>query len=355
MIALLFVLIVVGIILETISLKRDPGKVDLDYVISAHCVEPGAPFTVQAIITNKSYVPVAYLEVKEVYPSEADIPENMEYSPKNDGLYLSKICRIRGRRRKKLTLETSIKKRGVHVFRSESITFGDFLGFREISKNISHNREIVVYPERLETGSLTDTIGGFCGDMVSRRFLIRDPIITIGCREYTGREPMKDIHWPQSAHRGQLMVREFDYNRQLSACVILSVDSIGYNDGNVLDRCCSTARTVCELMIEQGASVSFFTNSRLKRARGKPVWSCNITAGHMGGLLEGLGRVSNYASLSLEKLLEYAVRESDYDSAFIIILPAGDKRGEDAADRLKRQTGRELMVCYAGSVSEVPI
>ena len=355
MIALLFVLIAIGIILETISLKRDPGKVDLDYAISAQCVEPGAPFKVQAIITNKSYVPVVYLEVEEVYPSEAEIPENMEYSPKRDGMYLSKKCRIGGRRRKKLTLETSIKKRGVHVFRSESIVLGDFLGFREISKNISLSREIVVYPERLETGSLTDTVSGFCGDLASRRFLIRDPILTTGYREYTGREPMKDIHWLQSAHRGQLMVREFDYNRQLSACIILSVDNIGYSDDNILDRCCSTARTVCELIVGQGASVSFYTNSRLKRAEGIPVWSCSATAGHMGGLLEGLGRVSNYAGVSIEKLLEYALRESDFDSAFIVILPTGDKRGGDAADRLKKQTGRELVVCYAGPAEEAQV
>jgi len=355
MFALLFVLITIVVILEALSLKRDPGKVGLDYVVSTFCVEPGATFEVQAVVTNRSRLPVGYLELKEVYPSDAKLPESLVRSQRYDGTYLSKKCRVRGRRRKKLTLETSIEKRGVHVFRSEAIVFGDFLGFREISKNVSLRREIVVYPERLKTGSLTDAVSGFYGDMVSKRFLIRDPILTSGFREYTGREPMKDIHWLQSAHRGQLMVREYDYNRQLSACIILSTDSISYGDDDVLDRCCSTVRTVCELMIEQGASVSFFTNARLKRVAGKPVWSCNAGAGNMGGLLEGLGRITYYAVAPVDKLLEYALRESDYDSAFILILPAGDRRGEEAADRLTKQTGRELAIYYASPVVSEPI
>ena len=166
---------------------------------------------------------------------------------------------------------------------------------------------------------------------------------------------MKDIHWLQSAHRGQLMVREYDYNRQLAAGIILSVDNVGYDDDYVLDGCCSAVRTVSELMIKQGASVSFYTNSRLKRLEEKSVWSCTATAGHMGGLLEGLGRVSYYAVVPVEKLLEYALRESHYDSVFFIILPSGDKRGESVVDRMRKQTGRELVVCYAGPAVEVPV
>jgi len=344
MIALLFIILGLGIILEAISLKRDPSKMEFDYVISTVCTEPGDTFSVHTIITNKSLVPVSYLAVREVYPMTARLNENMPVHEGFDGLHVMKVCRIKGRQRKKLILETSIKERGVHTFKGDSIEFGDFLGFREVSKAVSNRQELVVYPEKLNDKSFTDALGSFCGDLTAKRFLIRDPILTVGYREYTGRESMKEIHWLQSAHRGMLMVREFDYNRQLSASVILSVDGLSLLDTSGLDMCCFAARTACETLAEAGVPVSFFTNARLSRLEAKDVWRCEVSAGRTGALLEGLGRVTGYSCSPLDKLLDYAMRESDFNAAFIIILPAIDNAGAETVVRLRSTSGREILL-----------
>ena len=351
MLALLFIIISLGAVFEIASLRRDVNKVEFDYTISTSLTEPGVPFNVQLAVTNESRLPISYLVIWEVFPMAAELPEGITYQMKNDGLYVKNISRVRGRQRKKLIFETSIKKRGVHLFIGDSIEFGDFLGFREITKKFSQRREVVVYPERIECQELTDALGNFCGDIAAKRFLIRDPILTIGCREYTGREPLKEIHWLQSAHRGTLMVREFDYNRQLSACVILSVDGIDSAGESELDECCSTARTVCETLAASGVSVNFFTNANLWRKYEKTIWKCTVSQNHTEGLLEGLGRVSSYACCSLEKLQEYALRENTSDTAFIIILPAGEKRGEELSNQLRRKTGQEVLLLQTGQTA----
>ena len=344
MLPLLIVFIALGFILEAISLRRNPDMVELDYNISSGVTEPGSPFRVQTVITNKSRLPISYLEITEIFPTVTEIPDGMPIQMKHDGIHVKNICRIRSRRRKRLTLQTSISKRGVYSFRGASIEFGDFLGFREISKRINNQQDIVVYPEKLENRSLTDALASFCGDVAAKRWLIRDPILTVGCREYTGREPMKDIHWLQSAHRGDIMVREYEYNRQLSVNVVLSVDGIKIIDDESLDKCCSTARTICEELIKKGVPVSFFTNALLQRKSGKEPWRCEATAGRAGGLLEGLGRVSSRSCCSLEKLLEYAVRENDTAASFIIIRSESEKSGDEIIDRLKKTTGQEVLV-----------
>lgn len=344
MLALLFIIIALGIISEIVSLKRDPDMVELDYTISARCTEPGIPFSVRIAVTNKSRIPISYLAVREVCSPAATLSEAIAFRERQDGLHTKKVCRVKGRQRKILTSETSVSERGVHLFCVESYEFGDFLGFNELQKKVSYRREVVVYPKRLDNADLTDALGRFYGDLAAKRFLIRDPILTIGCREYTGREPMKEIHWLQSAHRGELMVREFDYNRQLSACVILGVDAVSPADTEGLDECCSTARTICELLAETGASVNFFTNSLLIRRSGREVWKCDVSSGSTGELLEGLGRVSYNACCSLESLLEYALRKNEYDAVFIVILPAGDNRGEEAIARLRNRTGQEALL-----------
>ena len=344
MIPLLIIIVALGFILEALSLRRNPDMVEFDYQISTDTTEPDVPFKVQTRITNKSLLPLSYLAVREIFPTVAQLPEGMLYQTKNDGSHVRNVCRIKGLQRKKLSLETSISKRGVYLFKGDSIEFGDFLGFREIYKKVSRNKEIVVYPKRIDSAGLTDALASFCGDVSAKRYLIRDPIITLGCREYTGREPMKDINWLQSARRSEIMVREFDYTRQMSVSVILSVDGIDIMDDEKLDNCCSAARTICEKLVEKGVPVSFFTNAQLRRKEKNDAWRCEVAAGRTGGLLEGLGRVSHHACSSFEKLLEYAVRENDSAASFIVILPEGGRCNEAPADRLRNVTGQEVLL-----------
>ena len=351
MLTLLFVLLALAIILEVISFKRDPDMIELDFSVSTLCTEPGEPFHTLAIVENGSRIPLSYLAVVESYPSGANIPEDMIFRRRQDEILVKKICRVKARQRKRLILETSVSKRGVHIINGDAIEFGDFLGFQEYSKKIYFSRrEVVVYPERLSAPDLSDALGRFYGDIAARRFLIRDPILTVGCREYTGREPMKEIHWLQSARRSELMVREFDYTRQLSASVILGVDEIEVKDEEGLDLCCSAVRSVCEKLADAGVSVSFFTNSRLMRIHGKEFWKCDVSAGHTGTLLEGLGRVTCYSKGTLNALLEFAMLNSDYDAAFVVVLPANDSRGAEAVNILRSKSGRETLLIQMGEV-----
>jgi len=288
--------------------------------------------------------------VREIFPPASKLPESMIYRSKLSGSYTIKVCRLRSRQRKKLILETTIQKRGVHTFSGEYIEFGDFLGFREIAREMDYEQEIVVYPEKLENQKLTDTLAKFTGDITSKRHLIRDPIITVGCREYTGREPMKEIHWLKSAERSDLVVREFDYNRQISVNVILSVEGLNLHDDEGLDECCAIARTVCETLVLTGAVINFYTNAKLTKKNNKTVWKCEVSSGHTGELLEGLGRVSAQFFGSMEKLLDYSLRESDFDTAYIVILPANDTRGQEAVNRLRSNSSGDALLLQGVSV-----
>ncbi|NMA24248.1 MAG: DUF58 domain-containing protein [Clostridiales bacterium] len=339
----LIILILLGALMEILSLRRDPSLLEMDYSISTDAAEPGKPFAVQTVLTNKSRIPVSYLAVREYYPEYAVVPDGVTTQAARTGLLVRNICRMKSRRRKKLALEVSISKRGVHIFTADSIEFGDFLGFRVISKKIALQREIVIYPEALENPGLSQALSSFCGDIAARRFLIRDPILTAGAREYTAREPMKEIHWPQTAKRGCLMVREFEYSRQPSACVILNVEGAGPEESD-MDKLCSVTRAVCQALINTGASVSFFTNAQLKRKERWGVWKCEASPLYMGMLLEGLGRATSTAAATADRLLRQALRESDPDAAFIAVMPEYDTSGTQLIETLRQKTGREILL-----------
>ena len=344
MIAFFAILFGLGIILELISLRRNFSKVSVNFEVSAYCTEPGVSFDIKTTVSNKSYVPISYIAVADTYSSHTVLPENLNVTKRSHGINVKKICAVGGRRKKKLILHTSIEKRGVHSFSADSIEFGDFLGFKEFRENLFIRHEVVVYPKRSDWAALDEALSKFCGDMAAKRFLIRDPILTIGTREYTGAEPMKEIHWLKSAARGQLMVKEFDFNREFSVKVLMSVAGIAYQDDEEIDRVCSAARTICETLTEQGASVDFFSNAMRRGASRSAQWQCEVSAVRKGELLEGLGRASSVHSGSLSDLVTQATKERSMDCAYILIVPSGEAFAQSAAQKLREYTAQEVLL-----------
>jgi len=344
MFAFFVIIVIIGLLLEGISLKRDMSKVSVDFEISSYCTEPGVPFSIQTLVKNRSRVPLSYLAVIYTFSLHANLAEGLNYTKKAHGLLVKKICRIGGRRRKKLVLQTSLDKRGIHAFSADAVEFGDFLGFKEYSKNPFISREVVVYPKRIESEALREKLGRFFGDVAAKRFLIRDPILIVGTREYTGREPMKEVHWLKSAQRGELMVKEFDFNRKFSVSVLMSAEGISYSDDEEMDKMCELARAVCENLAAAGASVRFFSNAMRRGVQRGSLWKCEVSTMHMGALLEGLGRATSLERGTLDDLTAFALRESNYDSAYILLLPKGDARAAEASRRLSASTNQEVSV-----------
>lgn len=75
----------------------------------------------------------------------------------------------------------------------------------------------------------------------------------IGVRDYRPGDPMRHIHWPSSARRGSLTVREFEQElpRRLGVVLDTSADSSGQPE-SVLDLCCSVGGSVGLHALELG-------------------------------------------------------------------------------------------------------
>ena len=88
--------------------------------------------------------------------------------------------------------------------------------------------EVVVIPPRCENSNVLRTLGGFLGDISVRRFILEDPLLTVGFREYTGREPMKSISWTQSARVGRPLVKQYDHTVDATVTVLRCASSRPY-------------------------------------------------------------------------------------------------------------------------------
>lgn len=94
------------------------------------------------------------------------------------------------------------------------ISTGDPFGLFSASKVIAPERTLVVFPIIFEIKSFVFPPGLLPGGQVIRRKSADITPHAAGVREYVHGDAMKRIHWPTSARRGHLMVKEFEQDPQ---------------------------------------------------------------------------------------------------------------------------------------------
>lgn len=240
-----------------------------------------------------------------------------------------------------------IEKRGVHYFRGALLETTDFLGIRKIFDFLDQREQMLIYPKCLESRELISAMGEYFGDMAAQRHLLRDPILTMGVLEYSGREPMKTISWTQSARRGKLMVRDFDFTRDLSCTVLLAGDGIMPTHVEKLDRCCSIVRTICRELTDRGVNVDFCTNCIMEGfgAKKRTVWKCVASPNDQRDLLEGLALLApSPVRCAADIMAVSAARSAGERTAFVVVAPYDNEAVKKTVSILEEYSNMRVML-----------
>jgi len=241
-------------------------------------------------------------------------------------------------------LRLSFPERGLYRIGSYRISAGDLLGFREAAKN-GEAEEIVIIPGRSKNRSAIQALGGFIGDVSVRRFILEDPILTMGFRDYTGREPMKSISWTRSAVSGQLQVKEFDHTAEQHVMILLNTE--GAKPGQ-LEECFRLTRTVCETLEQRKIPYGLRTNGNLPGPVGKIF---NMAEGlgqrHLGTLLYALGRADGTCFYSMRYLSTRTLMHRKTGESYIVITPPINEKNAADIRRLRAAVGDGICVLEA--------
>jgi uncharacterized protein (DUF58 family) len=138
-------------------------------------------------------------------------------------------CRLRGRGRNS-TASTDLGRlpRGRYAISGTSLVVGDHLGLQSVELPVHATGDaLVVYPRLVELESLFSDAGRLGSD--GRRLLLRRPtgFEFHSVREYAQGESLRRVHWPTTARRGQLMVKELEDTPRDAVAVVLDCDPAG--------------------------------------------------------------------------------------------------------------------------------
>ena len=355
MAAFLILLLIVALVVERWSMKNALRGVKYDMRMSKSLVEPGEGFEMITTLrtTERRFVP--FLRLSEDVPQELQINARRRANGFdesrariNSTTYLMPLQKMTRR------LFVSLPERGRYVFRGATLFGGDFLGLSEQIKYAPLLREVVVMPRVLTAPDVMDTLGGFLGAISVNRYILEDPVLTLGFRDYTGREPMKMISWPVTARTGRMMVKNFDHTLELTVTVVLNADtaSEGSEGRELLERCFSLTRDICQTLEEKHIKYAFCTNCVAAGMVGP--WRNvgeGLGAGHLSNLLEGLGRATYTRHAGAQALLEDARQRAEAGRAHVIVTPMRADIDAASLERLRARTGAEALLICAEEVT----
>ena len=324
MFVFLIVILLLAALLEYLSLRGGLSWVDADISLSKNRTEADAPVELRILIANTGLLPISYGLIRISFPLCASFPEGADIRRDVRLCTLTDVFRLWGRRSVQRSITFRIEKRGVYTIAGRELARGDFLGLRLDSGRFDARSTLLVYPPRLESAALQQALGDYSGMLSAERWLIRDPVLTLGVREYTGHEPMRTISWSQTARRGELTVREFDYTRSLNCRVILFVNGLEHGEAALMDRCCGAVRTICETLIEAGVEAQMFTNAALIGYPRRVCRSVTAAKNREDDLLEFLARVTDVPCADAAALVEECVHAGSDAAAYVLVSPHDD-------------------------------
>jgi uncharacterized protein (DUF58 family) len=114
--------------------------------------------------------------------------------------------------------------RGRHRFAPVHLSIGDPFGLAQSALALEEQQALVVYPRLAELERLF--FDGGAGPEHGRRLLLRRPVgfELHSVRDYQQGESLRRVHWPSTARRGSLMVKELEDSPRDEVAVLLDGD-----------------------------------------------------------------------------------------------------------------------------------
>jgi uncharacterized protein (DUF58 family) len=329
------IVVIVVLVLEYTLSRSFVDNMEYRSSIDKVLYEPGEQIVLKSEIRNynRSFVP--FVRLREYIPAESLFEE--EDKSVYYGTYwvtVEKTVPMKPREKLKKHEIFTLSKRGKYEFGDYQLGAGDIFGWHESTISGCGPHSLVIMPQRASNQDLIRVVEGFIGDISVRRFIMEDPIITIGFNDYTGREPMKDISWTRTAVANKLQVKKYDHTTDINVTVMLNFDGEGEDD---LEECIKITRMVVEQFEEAHIPYGFRTNGFVFGPTG---YFDSVPKGlgetHLKEILFGLATANCDRVYSFSSLVDKAIGKRRQNENYFIITRELDDTGREALNRLQK-------------------
>jgi uncharacterized protein (DUF58 family) len=170
----------------------------------------GCPLQERFSLRNPSWLPKPWVIVRD----SSELPNH----------HASRVVHLMPRQEYVWTVRTLCERRGRFRLGPVVISSSDPLGLFEFRHELAQTESIVVYPATVPVQSFPQPVGHLPGGDALRRRTHHITTNAAGVREYVPGDSFSRIHWPSTARKNQLIVKEFELDPMSDVWIFLDME-----------------------------------------------------------------------------------------------------------------------------------
>lgn len=316
------------------------------------------PLTIET--ENRKFLPLSWLLVKDNWPrSVGPQDENLlvrTHLPEK-GLLVN-LFSLRWYERARRHYQLLYRKRGVYQLGPARLESGDLFGIFTYIEEKELIDQITVFPKPLPLADIPFPAGDPLGEKHTRRRLHEDPNLSIGIRNYHPEDDFRRIHWPATAHTGELQVKVYQPITAQVLSICLNVSTFQYYwqgvDSDLLEKLVGIAASLVEQGLRDGYRVGMISNGCLVHSDQPFRIPPGRSPDQLGRLMSALAAVTPFVTAPFERLLLHEVNKLPPGTLILILTSVMSDELRESILQLKRH-GRQLSVIAYSNKPPLPM
>jgi uncharacterized protein (DUF58 family) len=161
-------------------------------------------------LENRSRLPVLWAEFLDASDLPGYLPGSVVAAPVGGAYRWAK--------------EVECARRGVFRLGPHRLRLGDPFGLFDAEINYDRSETLLIYPRVVQLPQVELPRGSAGGVAVRRRPLL-GALPAASVREYSQGDSMRHVHWPSTAHRSHLMIKELELEPTGDVWIVLNLDA----------------------------------------------------------------------------------------------------------------------------------
>ncbi len=292
---------------------------------SRSAVYEGEKAEMVEIIENRKIFPILWLRVESKISAYLKFKKQDDLDVRHEKFHQS-VFYMRGYKRITRRHEITCTHRGFFQLKNTALTTGDLFGLFNRFKEIKGDAELYVYPQILKNEEIPLESLKWQGDITMRRWIMPDPILINGIREYRHGDSQKDIHWGATARTGELQVKVHDHTVSPRTIIALNAQisetlwgEMRIEDKEVIEVGIRYAAHLATWAVSNGLEVGFCSNAKLNDTKGTVFVHSSCSQAHLEHLLQTMAKLDIVRERNFHSLLDdlYSASTSAMDIVII--------------------------------------
>lgn len=220
-------------------------------------------------ISNNKRLPIPWLYIESQLEASLQFGKQDNFSVSAGKVYQNhqSFFTIKGLTKITRTHKMMPARRGKYRLRTVTMTSGDLFGLSRRVQQIPLHSELTVFPKPYDLSLEEMPYHSWQGDQSVKRFIMADPFVIAGAREYQWGDTFKQVNWKATARVGELQVHQYDYTADRKLMIVVNVDDTEgmwrvVTDDTTIEQAISYAAGAAEMAIAHGMQAGFSANMR---------------------------------------------------------------------------------------------